>query len=103
MVIQERRVGAVAILALRGRLVLDDGDVQLRERIDALVSRGDVRIVVDFTDLDYVDSAGIGVLIAKYPQRPPQGRTAQAAAAVDARASRARDHPPPDRVRDLRP
>jgi anti-sigma B factor antagonist len=66
MVIQERRVGAVAILALRGRLVLDDGDVQLRERIDALVSRGDVRIVVDFTDLDYVDSAGIGVLIAKY-------------------------------------
>jgi anti-sigma B factor antagonist len=66
MVIQERRIGAVAILALRGRLVLDDGDVQLRERIDALVSRGDVRIVVDFTDLDYVDSAGIGVLIAKY-------------------------------------
>jgi anti-sigma B factor antagonist len=66
MVIQERRVGAVAILALRGRLVLDDGDVQLRERIDALVHRGDVWIVVDFTDLDYVDSAGIGVLIAKY-------------------------------------
>jgi anti-sigma B factor antagonist len=66
MVIQERRVGAVTILALRGRLVLDDGDVLLRERVDALVSSGDVRIVIDFTDLDYVDSAGIGVLIAKY-------------------------------------
>jgi len=66
MVIQERRVGAVTILALSGRLVLDDGDVLLRERVDALVNSGDVRIVIDFSDLDYVDSAGIGVLIAKY-------------------------------------
>ena len=66
MVIQERRVGTVTILALKGRLVLDDGDVLLRERVDALVSRGEVRIVIDFSDLDYVDSAGIGVLIGKY-------------------------------------
>lgn len=66
MVIQERRVGAVTILALSGRLVLDDGDVLLRERVDDLVSRGEVRIVIDFSDLNYVDSAGIGVLIAKY-------------------------------------
>ena len=66
MVIHERRVGAVTILALRGRLVLDDGDVLLRERVDALVNSGDVRIVIDFSDLDYVDSAGIGILIAKY-------------------------------------
>src|SRR4051794_1055719 len=66
MVIHERRVGAVTILGLSGRLVLDDGDVLLRERVDALVNSGDVRIVVDFSDLDYVDSAGIGVLIAKY-------------------------------------
>jgi anti-sigma B factor antagonist len=66
MVIQERRVGPVTILALKGRLVLDDGDVLLRERVDALVSRGDVRIVIDCSALDYVDSAGIGVLIGKY-------------------------------------
>ena len=39
MVIQERRVGPVTILALKGRLVLDDGDVLLRERVDALVSQ----------------------------------------------------------------
>jgi len=66
MVIQERRVGTVTILALKGRLVLDDGDVLLRERVDDLVSRGEVRIVIDFSELDYVDSAGIGVLIGKY-------------------------------------
>jgi anti-sigma B factor antagonist len=66
MTIQERRVGPVTILALRGRLVLDDGDALLRERIDDLVSRGLVRLLIDLSNLDYVDSAGIGVLIAKY-------------------------------------
>jgi anti-sigma B factor antagonist len=66
MTIQERRVGSVTILALRGRLVLDDGDALLREHVDNLVSGGRVRLIADLTDLDYVDSAGIGVLIAKY-------------------------------------
>src|SRR4029453_17899684 len=66
MTIQERRVGSVTILALRGRLVLDDGDSLLRQRIDNLVTRGELRIVADLTNLDYVDSAGIGILIAKY-------------------------------------
>jgi anti-sigma B factor antagonist len=66
MTIQERRVGPVTILALRGRLVLDDGDALLRQRVDDLVARGQTKIIADLTDLDYVDSAGIGILIAKY-------------------------------------
>ena len=66
MTIQERRVGPVTILALSGRLVFGDGDALLRQRVDDLVSSGHVRLIVDLTDLDYVDSAGIGVLIAKY-------------------------------------
>ena len=66
MTIQEHRAGTVTVLALHGRLVLDDGDALLRERVDDLVSRGQVRLLIDLSHLDYVDSAGIGVLIAKY-------------------------------------
>jgi anti-sigma B factor antagonist len=66
MTIEERRVGEVTILALHGRLILDDGDVLFRQRVDDLASRGDVRLIADFTDVDYVDSAGVGLLIAKY-------------------------------------
>ena len=66
MTIAERSVGPVTILALSGRLVLDDGDALLRQRVDDLVGRGRLKIVADLTALDYVDSAGIGVLIAKY-------------------------------------
>jgi anti-sigma B factor antagonist len=66
MTIDERSVGPVTILALSGRLVLDDGDALLRQRVDDLVARGQLKIIADLTALDYVDSAGIGVLIAKY-------------------------------------
>ena len=66
MTIEERSVGPVTILALSGRLVLDDGDALLRQRVDDLVTRGQLKIIADLTALDYVDSAGIGVLIAKY-------------------------------------
>ena len=66
MTIAERSVGPVTILALSGRLVLDDGDALLRQRVDDLVARGQLKIIADLTALDYVDSAGIGVLIAKY-------------------------------------
>jgi anti-sigma B factor antagonist len=66
MTIAERNVGPVTILALSGRLVLDDGDALLRQRVDDLVGRGRLKIIADLTALDYVDSAGIGVLIAKY-------------------------------------
>jgi anti-sigma B factor antagonist len=66
MTIAERSVGPVTILALSGRLVLDDGDALLRQRVDDLVTRGQLKIIADLTALDYVDSAGIGVLIAKY-------------------------------------
>lgn len=66
MTIDERRLGSVTILALRGRLVLDDGDDQLRQQVEGLVIEGRLKIIVDLTGIDYIDSAGVGVLIAKF-------------------------------------
>lgn len=66
MTLKERRVGDVTILDLQGRLVLDDGDDELRERIGQLADEGRVNIVVNLKEVTYVDSCGIGVLIAKY-------------------------------------
>ena len=66
MTLKERRVGDVSILDLKGRLVLDDGDDLLRDRINDLVNEGRLKIVVNLHDVTYVDSCGVGVLIAKY-------------------------------------
>ena len=66
MTLKERRVGDVSILDLQGRLVIEDGDDELRDRINELSDAGRVNIVVNLKDVTYVDSCGIGVLIAKY-------------------------------------
>jgi anti-sigma B factor antagonist len=65
MTLAERPVGDVSLLDLSGRLVLDDGDGLLRERVNDLVARGRLKIVVNLRDITYIDSCGLGVLIAK--------------------------------------
>ena len=66
MTVKERRVGDVTILRVAGRLVLDDGHDELRSRIDGLAEAGRVNVLVDLGDVTYVDSCGVGLLIAKY-------------------------------------
>ena len=66
MTVVERRVGDVTVLDLKGRLVFDEGDSVLRERVGALAEEGRLNILVNLRDVTYVDSCGIGVLVAKY-------------------------------------
>jgi anti-sigma B factor antagonist len=65
MTLSEREVGDVTILELKGRLVLDDGDLDFRDRVNGLVAKGRKKLVVTLRDVTYIDSCGIGVLIAK--------------------------------------
>lgn len=65
MKLAERPVGEVSLLDLSGRLVLDDGDGLFRDRVNDLLGRGRLKIVVNLKDVTYIDSCGLGVLIAK--------------------------------------
>jgi anti-sigma B factor antagonist len=64
MTIQLRVVGSVAILDLNGRLVMGDGDSLLKDRVHSLVFEGQKDIVLNLANLDYVDSTGLGALVA---------------------------------------
>jgi anti-sigma B factor antagonist len=66
MNVVERRLGNVTVLDLKGRLVFEEGDGVLRDRINHLVDEGRVNILINLQDVTYVDSCGIGVLVAKY-------------------------------------
>lgn len=66
MQITERRVGAVTVLRLAGRLELDNGDTVLRDCINRLVDEGRLHLVLDLTEVVRLDSAGIGMLVGKY-------------------------------------
>ena len=64
MTIQERASGSVTVLDLDGKLVLGDGDVLLKDKIHSLVFQGKKQIVLNLGGVNYVDSSGLGALIA---------------------------------------
>ena len=63
--IQERRFGDVTVLVLTGQIVLDDGDLAIRERIHDLLEDGRQQIVLDLGGVDYIDSSGVGMIAGK--------------------------------------
>ena len=63
--ISERQIGDVAVVELAGELTLDDGDLVFGRAIDALIERGRFKIVVDLSEVTYIDSAGVGMMVAE--------------------------------------
>ncbi len=57
--------GEVSILVLGGQLTMG-ADSQFREAIDTLLAAGRGKILVDFSDVTYVDSSGIGELVSSH-------------------------------------
>ncbi len=54
----------ITALELDGRLVLGSEGMSVRRAIDGLLDRGEKKIVMDMTKVEYVDSAGIGILVS---------------------------------------
>jgi anti-sigma B factor antagonist len=63
--IAERIVEDVTILDMTGRLVLDQGDAAFRDHITGLLPRGQRQILLNLQNVSYIDSAGVGVMVAK--------------------------------------
>jgi anti-sigma B factor antagonist len=57
--------GDVTVLRLSGELTLDDGDIAFGKRVDELIAAGRIKIVVNLGDVTYIDSAGVGMMVAE--------------------------------------
>ena len=64
MKISERCVRGVAVVELTGKLTLTDGPGMVKDAVSSLVSRGQQRIVLNLADVSYIDSSGLGELVA---------------------------------------
>lgn len=64
--IAEHVAGDVVVLTLSGQLTLDDGDLVFGRYVDELIRNGRVRIVVDLSHVTYIDSAGVGMMVAEF-------------------------------------
>jgi len=73
MQIDERAVGDVVILDLKGRVTLGEGDELLKDKVNSLLNQGKKKLVLNLADVPYVDSAGLGALVRTYTTVSRQG------------------------------
>jgi len=66
-------VDGVTVLDLSGRITLGEGSVQLRDSIRDLIGKGQMRILLDLGDVNYIDSSGLGELVSAYTSAKNQG------------------------------
>ena len=62
MQVQESKRGAVLVVAAEGRLDGSTADA-FQDRLSAAVERGETDILLDFSDLAYISSAGLRILL----------------------------------------
>ncbi len=66
LALSERRIGPVTLLEISGHLVADDGDRVFTSHVTSLVAGGCLNLLIDLRNITYIDSGGIGALVAMY-------------------------------------
>ena len=64
MKINVRKEGRVTILYISGKMTIGKGDVTLRENFKELLGAGERFFIFHMTQVSYLDSAGVGEMIA---------------------------------------
>ena len=64
--IEERAIGRVTVLDLVGRLTINQGAQHLEDKINSLISQQRTQIVLNLKNVPYIDSGGLGQLVASY-------------------------------------
>jgi anti-sigma B factor antagonist len=73
MVIEERIVGDVTILDLKGKMTLGEGDELLKDKINSLIHQGQKKLLLNLEGVPYIDSAGLGEIVRTYTTVSRQG------------------------------
>ena len=71
--LKERQAGDVTILDLTGAVRMGEGSVALRDAIRGLADGGKKKLLLNLAGVKYMDSSGIGELIANYTTVKRQG------------------------------
>ena len=66
MQISEKQVGAVLVLQIHGKILMGEGNVAIKKKIQEKVAGGVKDIVLDLAEVPYIDSSGLGELISSY-------------------------------------
>ena len=68
-----RKSGDVTIVDLRGKFTANDGESEVRSRLEKLVGNGVHKLLLNLTDLTQIDSSGVSVIAETYVSLKQQG------------------------------
>ncbi len=66
MKLSTRKVGRVVIIDVDGKVVLGEGDVEIKKNVDGLLQSGNRNLLLNLAKVPYLDSAGLGEIIRCY-------------------------------------
>ncbi len=70
-----RRLDDVVIMDLAGRITIGEETVVLRDRIQEMLEAGDKNFLLNLSEVSYIDSSGLGLLVSSYTRvRNQQGQ-----------------------------
>jgi anti-sigma B factor antagonist len=73
MQIEQRTVGEVTVIDLKGKMTLGEGDELLRDKVNSLLQQGMRKLVLNLAEVPYIDSAGLGEIVRTYTTVSRQG------------------------------
>jgi anti-sigma B factor antagonist len=71
----DRDVNGVTVIEIEGRIVLGEESNSFREKVKSLLAAGKKKIVLNLSNVSYIDSAGLGTLVATFHSARSQGAT----------------------------
>ena len=74
MEIHTRTVGDVHVLDVSGKITLGEATANIRHTISDLLENGGKKIVLNLTEVHYIDSSGIGELVRTYTSVTKEGK-----------------------------
>jgi len=75
MKIGKRKKGDVTILDLKGKILVGEGIDELRSSIDDSVKEKESKILLNFENVPYLDSTGLGEVVRSYTSVRKMGGT----------------------------
>ena len=69
----DSEVGGTSVVMLDGRIVLGEESQALRQKLKSLIAEGNKKIILNMDNIKYIDSAGLGILVAAHVTAKLQG------------------------------
>jgi len=66
MKVTKEEHGDIIVLRMSGNITIGEGDIALRREVNASLEKGFEKIILDLNKVKYMDSSGVGEMVAAY-------------------------------------